>query len=330
MSNMNSIELCKEQKVWDEYVLENEGHPLQLWGWGSVKSSHGWQAERLFMHNTDMKIIGAAQVLIKKLPWPLVSLAYVPRGPIINESNRNEILDALSAYAKDKHRSVAIKIEPDWKEGVEMPKGWHKSKSTILIPHTLILDLEKSHDDLQAAMAKKTRQYIRKSSADRTFEIRQVKERAELEKCMHIYHKTSKRAGFALHDDVYYYDVFDKLGDASPVFAAYKDGWPIAFLWLAISQSVAFELYGGMNEEGQQLRANYALKWYAITKMKEWGIDHYDMNGLVSDGVSNFKRGFADHENNLIGTLEKPLSPLFFVWTWVLPLAKKLRRVLKR
>lgn len=327
---MNSIERCIEQKVWDDYILENQGHPLQLWGWGSVKEAHGWTAERLFMHDEQKRITGAAQVLIKKLPWPFRSLAYIPRGPLTDESHRNEMLDTLSDYAQSQHGSVVLKIEPEWNEGVELPRGWHTTKSTVLIPNTLILDLGKSLDILQAAMSKKTRQYIRKSSADSTFEIRQVKERAELEKCMDVYHKTAKRAGFALHDDTYYYDVFDNLGDASPVFAAYKDGWPIAFLWLAISQSTAFELYGGMNEEGQQLRANYALKWHAITKMKKWGIERYDMNGLVSDGVSNFKRGFADHEDRLVGTLDKPLSPLFVIWARTLPLAKKVARTLKR
>lgn len=326
---MNSIERCTEQKVWDDYILENNGHPLQLWGWGSVKGTHGWTAERLFVHNEEKAITGASQVLIKKLPWPFMSLAYIPRGPLTDEKSRYEVLDILSDYVKSQHGSVVLKIEPDWEESVETPKGWYASKSTILIPNTLILDLRKSHDILQAAMSKKTRQYIRKSSADSTFEIRQVKDRAELEKCMDVYHKTAKRAGFALHADAYYYDVFTNLGEASPVFAAYKDGWPIAFLWLAISQSMAFELYGGMNEEGQQLRANYALKWHAITKMKEWGIDRYDMNGLVSDGVSNFKRGFADHEDRLVGTLDKPLSPLFFIWAQILPLAKRVRRVFK-
>ena len=327
---MISLKVCENRADWDDFVLENSGHPLQLWGWGETKATHGWRAERIFAYDLDERVVGAAQVLLRKLPWPFKSLAYIPRGPVVAADNAAAVLEALSNYVRSQYGSVALTIEPDWYELPTMPKGWKWSNNTILIPHTLILDLGKSEDELLAPMSKKTRQYIRKSSSEQSVEIHQVKSREELEKCLEVYRQTAKRAGFALHDDQYYYDVFDNLGEASPIFAAYKDGWPIAFLWLAISATTAFELYGGMNDDGKELRANFALKWHAVTKMREWGIERYDMNGLVSDGVSNFKRGFADHEDMLVGTYEKPLSPLYMIWTVALPFGKKLVRTLKR
>ncbi len=327
---MISLQKCENREEWDDYILENEGHPLQLWGWGETKAAHGWYAERLFATDLDKNTIGAVQVLIRRLPWPFKSLAYVPRGPIVEQGLVKDFLEALANHARSQYGAVAVSIEPDWSELPELPRGWRVGQNTILIPDTLILDLEKSEDELLAPMSKKTRQYIRKSASEANVEIRQVKNREELEKCLQVYRETAKRAGFPLHDDAYYYDVFENLGDASPVFAAYKDGWPIAFLWLAISASTAFELYGGMNDDGQQLRVNYALKWHAICKMREWGLTKYDMNGLLSDGVSNFKRGFADHENQLVGTYDKSLSPLYIVWSTLLPAAKKVIRTFKR
>ena len=53
------------------------------------------------------------------------------------------------------------------------------------------------------------------------------------------------------------------------------------------------------------------------------------MNGLLNDGVSNFKIGFANHEDMLAGTYDYPLSPLYSVWDRVLPSAKKIVRKLK-
>ncbi|MDQ5982223.1 MAG: hypothetical protein QG549_220 [Patescibacteria group bacterium] len=327
---MISLVSCDNREEWDDYVLENGGHPLQLWGWGTAKAVHGWSVQRLFAYDMDQNITGAAQILIRRLPWLFRALAYVPRGPIVAPDASVAFMEALANHAKSQYGAVSISIEPDWTELPPLPTGWGRGQNTILIPQTLILDLTKTEEELLAPMSKKTRQYIRKSGSEQGVEICQVKDRAELEKCMGIYHETAKRAGFALHDNQYYYDVFENLGEASPVFAAYKDGWPIAFLWLAISATTAFELYGGMNDDGQELRANYALKWHAITKMKEWGIERYDMNGLVSDGVSNFKRGFADHEDLLVGTYDKPLSPLYPIWTSILPLGKKLLRAIKR
>lgn len=327
---MISLRTCDNREEWDDFVLEQGGHPLQLWGWGEVKAAHGWRVERVLGYNMDQHIIGGAQVLIRKLPWPLRALAYVPRGPVSAVEQAPEFLEALASYAKSHYRTVTLTIEPDW---IELPsllgENWRPSDNTILIPRTLILDLTKTEEELLAPMAKKTRQYIRKSGGVEDLVVQQVKGKEYLDECLAIYHQTADRAGFALHDDQYYYDIFDKLGEASPVFAAFHGGQPVAFLWLAISADTAFELYGGMNDKGQELRANYALKWHTVLKMKEWGIERYDMNGLLNDGVSTFKQGFADHEDMLVGTYDRPLSPLYFVYTKVLPLGKKLIRSLK-
>ena len=171
-------------------------------------------------------------------------------------------------------------------------------------------------------MTKKTRQYIRKSGRA-GLDIKPVKTRQGIAACLEIYRQTAKRAKFALHDDQYYYDIHNKLGEYSQIFAAYEDNRPVSFLWLATSRETSFELYGGMNDRGQALRANYALKWHAIVECKRQGIKRYDMNGLLNDGVSNFKRGFASHENKLAGTYDYPMSPFYPVWWHGLPLAKR-------
>lgn len=324
---MNEILESNSRSEWDEYVLENSGHPLQLSGWGELKAAHGWRVHRVFAKK-DGKIIGCAQILTRSLPGPLKVLAYVPRGPVVAElKNRPAVLSQLVSYAKNNLGAVTIKIEPDWQKTIGL-ENWRQSKNTILIPKTLILDLDKPEDDLLAAMSKKTRQYIRKSSKSGLV-IKRVESRADLAQCLDIYRQTAGRAGFAIHGDDYYYDLFDKLAENSPVLAAYSDDKPVAFLWLAASRSVAFELYGGVNDTGQELRANYALKWQAIRLIKQQGIRHYDMNGLLNDGVSNFKRGFADHENMLVGTYDKPLSIWYPVWEIGLPTAKKIIRRLK-
>lgn len=327
---MIALQPEENREEWDDFVLEQGGHPLQLWGWAETKAQHGWRAERLLAYDMDKKVIGGAQLLIRRLPWPFKSLVYVPRGPVVAPENTTDFLVALANYVKSQHRGVVLTIEPDWEQLPKMPKGWRQSQNTILIPDTLILDLNKTEDELQAPMAKKTRQYIRKSAKIEGLAIRQVKSKDDLARCLQIYQDTAKRAGFALHGEQYYYDIFENLGEQSPVFAAYINDELAAFLWLAISSETAFELYGGMSDKGQELRANYALKWHAIIKMREWGLSRYDMNGLVSDGVSTFKRGFADHEDKLVGTYDKPLSPLYIVYAKVLPLGKRIVRAIKR
>lgn len=321
---MLSIEICGDREAWDDFVLERGGHPLQLWGWGQVKSAHGWSADRVFVYQND-KIIAGAQILLRPLPSPFKSFAYVPRGPV--GSLDDTVLNELAAFVKREHGSAALSIEPHSLD-LSLPDGWVRAENKVLPAETILLDLNQSESDLLAVMAKKTRQYIRKSASD--VEVRQVKSTADLDTCLDIYKQTAERAGFALHGDQYYRDIFTLMGDHSPIFAAYVDGAPVAFLWLAISEDIAFELYGGVTSLGQELRANYALKWHVVRKMKEWGLTSYDFGGLIEGGVSTFKQGWSDNDSTLVGTYDKPLSPLYAVWSKGLPLAKKIIRKIKR
>ena len=242
------IEACYDQGQWDEYVHEHGGHPLQLWGWGEVKAAHGWHAYRYTMTRGDT-IVGCAQVLVRPLPWPFRRFIYVPRGPVFDAADQDEVLAALAKHIKGHLKGVVLSIEPPRTES-PMGQGWRRSSNTILIPHTLILDLRRSQDELMEAMSKKTRQYIRKSAKE-PLTIRRVTSREMLADLMALYHQTASRAGFPLHEDQYYYDVFDKLGEASVIFAATNEQGPIAFVWLAVSAGTAFELYGCMMPKGK-------------------------------------------------------------------------------
>ena len=324
---MKTLKKCQSKHDWDDFVLENNGHPLQMWGWGDVKFAHGWNVDRLFLYD-DEKVIGAVQLLIRRLPWPLRSLSYVPRGPVVSEDNRKELLSTLAEYVKRVYHSVALSIEPDETE-YTISDGWRQSKNHILPARTIILDLNKTDSELLADMVKKTRQYIRKSASEAMI-IKRVRSKEDLNKCLEIYSSTAKRAKFNLHDNQYYHDVFNKLEDHSQLFAAYVDDQPISFLWLAISADTAYELYGGMNEKGQELRANYAMKWHAIRKCKEWGLSRYDFGGLIEGGVSTFKMGWASEETELVGMYDMPLSIFYGTWSNSLPIAKSIIRPIKK
>jgi lipid II:glycine glycyltransferase (peptidoglycan interpeptide bridge formation enzyme) len=323
---MIEIQRCNDKQQWDDYVLEHDGHPLQLWGWGQVKAGHGWSVERIFAYDND-DIVGAAQVLVRRLPSPFKSFAYIPRGPSVSEVYLGEFLKLIAHLVKRDYKAIALSIEPNSRE-INLPLPWQKSSNRILVPETILLDLEQSESELLGKMAKKTRQYIRKSAAD-AIHIKRVRTAEDTQACLDLYKETAVRAKFNLHDRQYYLDVQQQLSEHSPIFAAYVNNQPVAFLWLAVSTGTAYELYGGMNDEGQRLRANYALKWHAIRKMKEWGVQEYDFGGLVAGGVSIFKQGWSD-PTEFVGTYDFPLSPLYKVWTKALPSAKKIIRSVKR
>lgn len=311
MASMISLQVCESREEWDGYVLENGGHPLQLWGWGEVKAAYGWRVERVFAVDMDRQIIGGAQVLVKSLSWPLRAMAYVPRGPVADAEHAPGLLEALGSYVRSQYRAVALSIEPDWAEVPPLlGKNWKHAERGILTPHTLRFDLGKTQDELLASLTKTARQHISQSSGG-DLAVRQVKGREYLAACLDIYHETAKRDGFAVHSDRYYHDAFAKLGEFSPVFVTFHDEQPVAFIWLAISAETAFELYAGVTDRGQELHADDVLRWHVIRKVLGWGIAHYDANGV--------KPGTSDREDALVGTYNRPLSAWYPIWVLLPP-----------
>ncbi|WP_449283666.1 lipid II:glycine glycyltransferase FemX [Leucobacter sp.] len=339
-----SVAPCTDRALWDTTVRDLGGHPLQLWGWGELKSAHRWSAERVLVRagaGPDARIVGACQLLTRSLPGPLGGFVYAPRGPVLARSGEYperlaaspapaEVADAVADYVESSRRAVAVSIEPDEDAG-EFPLGdrWREARTPVLPARTLILDLRRSEDELLADMSKKHRQYVRKAGREESLSIRPVETLEQLDACLEVYRETSERADFGLHEDSYYHDAFTMLGEDSPVWAAYVEDRPVAFLFMAKSARTAFELYGGMDETGQRLRANYALKWHVIRHMKSLGIERYDFGGLINDGVTTFKKGWASHENLLAGSWDRP-GPGYTIWTEGLPLVKRVVRKLRR
>ena len=317
---------CTDRALWDEHVDRFQGHPQQLWGWGETKAMHGWSVDRVLV-NDGGTTVGCAQVLVRRLPVPFHALVYIPRGPMCAVEDTEAVLKSLADHAASRHRGVALSIEPDW--DLDSPyaaavaaAGFRETANTVLIPRTLILDLTRSDDELMAEMSKSTRANIRKAMRS-DVEFRKVKNDSELEQVLAIYHATAERAGFGIHEDQYYRDIFRNLGDSSPIIGAFDGEQMLAFTWLSRSGSTAFELYGGVSAEGQKQRVNYGVKWAALQSMREDGCTRYDFNGLLNDGISDFKKQFAKHENMLLGTWEKPLSPFYPAYAQAMPLARK-------
>lgn len=336
------VEIVTDRTEWDGLVGSLGGHPLQLWGWGEVKATGAWRPHRVKVLEAD-RVIGLAQVLERRLPFPFRAFSYVPRGPVVAPSDpsaevgygvgddrtRATVTRAVVQWCREQIGGVGVSLEPDWPAGtpLELP-GSVRSEQRILHPHTLILDLTRSEDDLMAAMGRTTRSDVRKGGRD--VEIRRVTSEEEIRGVLDVYKETAERADFELHPDSYYLSIHRELGDASVVVAAFHEGRPCAFVWDVFSGSTAFELYGGVDDAGRKARANAPVKWHAVRLAQESGALRYDINGLLNDGISAFKRSFADHEDELVGTVDVPFSPLYRVWVRALPRAKQVVRALRR
>lgn len=308
---------------WDALVEERGGHPMQAWGWGELKERTGsWTARRIVIER-DGCVDGACQVLVRKLPWPFGHICYAPRGPVASPDRLPEVADEVAEWCRENLSAVSLKIDPAVREGeLSLGARWERSEK-VLLPRTAAIDLTPTEDEIMAGLhSKKARQYIRKAARSGVT-VRRATE-ADLDAILDIYHHTADTDEFALHPDEYYRTAMSACDDVNQVFVAEFEGRALAFLWNVATSGTAFELWGGVTDEGKRLRANYLLKWEAIVTAKRGGSRLYDLNGLLEGGVSTFKMLFVDEPTVWVGSFDRPLSPLYRVWDAALKLYRKL------
>ena len=327
---MSELKVAQNREEWDRFVDEANGHALQTWGWGEVKAKHGWRAERIFVEQGG-EVLGGAQILRRKLPL-FGAMLYVPRGPVVkDEKNREAVLAGLAEWAeKYRGQAVCLNVEPDWREMPKKSGKWRKSRNRILLAETTVVDLTRDAEKLLAEMPKKRRQDIKKYLKS-GLKLEKVEKKADFLGALEIYKEIGRRAKFNLHEDSYYVDIWQEMG-AHQWLGVVKNEKKevIAFQWALLAGENGFALFAGVGEEGRRRRINAGVKWECMGILREMGIKNYDFNGLLNDGINEYKLAFGGEEVRLCGAWELPLSSLYAVYSKILPAGKKITQILEK
>jgi lipid II:glycine glycyltransferase (peptidoglycan interpeptide bridge formation enzyme) len=125
--------------------------------------------------------------------------------------------------------------------------------------------------------------------------------------------ETANRAGFVYRSKATYrrvYEAYAEAGRARLLLCRLPDGEAVAALMLVACGGKVVEPYGGMTSAGAESRANYLLKWEAMRSSAERGYKIYDMWGMATAGISQFKQGFGGREIGYIGAFDLVTSAL--------------------
>lgn len=312
-----------DRAAWNAFV---EAAPYrsfpQLWEWGELREPFGWQPLRIAVGEDPAGLPrAAAQVLLREVPIAGWRLAYVPRGPV-GELDDAAVRDALVAALRSLARServATLKVDPEATPdsplgAVLLATPWREA-AKVQPPRTRLIDLAPSEDELRAAMKKKHRQYVNKAERDGITVERLdgtadgATVRAALDDFYRIYVHTAERAGFVARAKHYYervWELFAPTGHARLAFAA-RDGERLATLFHFTCGDRAAEAFGGMTDEGAESRANYLVKWASIIGFKAEGFAVYDLWGLATGGIAQFKEGFGGRQVDYVGARDLPL-----------------------
>jgi peptidoglycan pentaglycine glycine transferase (the first glycine) len=318
----------KELSNWNDIIKSLPGYSiLQTREWGNVKSKFGWHSEYLVWKDPTGKIEAAALVLSKEVRLPIIQkkfvTIYVPQGPLFDWSgkgHREKVLEGILEYANEKG-AFSVKIDPEivyWiGEDVDTTNqkyisaqkfrsyleknGWVFSPQQIQFRNTAWIELDRSEEELLAAMKQKTRYNIRLAQR-KAVSVREAGV-DDLEILYQMYLETSVRDGFIIRPKEYYFEVWSQFitaGMATPLIAD-VDKTPVAGLVLFHFGERSWYIYGMSTDNHREKMPNYLLQWEAIRKSKKLGCRIYDLWGAPEIfneedglwGVYRFKQGLG-------------------------------------
>jgi len=298
--------ISPQPAAWDAFV---EAHPrahlLQTSAWGVLKTTFGWQAERIALAGDDGAITAGVQILYRPLPLGLGRLAYVPFGPLVDwadDAQVRALMDGVDRAVR-RHRAALLKIEPGYRlEGVDFTRWkFRASPQTVQPPRSYLIDLSADDETILARMNQGTRRNIRKSER---FEV-VIREgtRADLDRFNALLHETGSREAFGVHAPRYYEHVYDRFvpqGRGVLLLGSYA-GQDLAGAMVFALADQAWYLYGASSDHERQRMASYGVQWAGIRWAKTCGATCYDMVGVPDADLDTLEAEFAGREDGLWG-----------------------------
>lgn len=319
--------------AWDDFVRQHAyGHFLQLSAWANLKAAHGWKTV-LSAQTDGPRLVSGAQLLLRRLPYGLGTLAYAPRGPVVDWDDPGLASGALTNASRDakKAGAFALVIEP---ERLDTPEArahlenahFKRLDFTVQPPRTVWIDISLPDEAAILARMKQKTRYNIGLSARKGVTVR-AGGPADAAGFGALMQATAERDGFSIHPADYYADALRLLGDDAALLLAEHGGETLAALLVVACGRRATYLYGASSNTRRELMAPYLLQWEAMRWARARGCGDYDLWGVPDAdeadleaqfearhdglwGVYRHKRGYGGQLVRHVGAWVTVLSPL--------------------
>ena len=327
MPKIEIKEAINEQE-WEEYVLKNPYSTMFLsWNWGGFEQSQGKKFERFSIYK-DGKIAGVLP--ISKVIARRGKYLHLRHAPLLDWSDNElvrEMVAFLKQYAK-KSGAHFIRVSPlllNSRENNNLLSGLGFKRATsheVDAELTVVLDLEKSLDEILMSMRKTTRYSIRKAEK-MGVEILHTNGMEYFDEFLKVYWDTVKRQKWPPYSENYIkseYELFAGKEQAHMFVAKYKGEVASAAIFIHYNGQSIYHHSGSLSSL-QKVPTSYLLQWESIKFAKEkgmkrynfWGVSPADKPGHPWYGLSLFKRGFGAQELEFVHAQDLIVHPFAYV-----------------
>ncbi len=372
--------LIKEQyEKWDSFAYSHPYSSIhQTSRWAHFQSNVAARDKFWIIGIFDDRKLIAGTVLIRhKMPKGYTWL-YAPRGPLFTYDDPQKaheqmqvLLVKIKEIAKDE-KTIFFRIDPlvqiqgESREKLTANKKSHKNSkrkqlhfSKFHFSHlgyqpedTLILDIEKSENEILAQMKEKGRYNIRlaikKGVKVTEVEASSPHAQGQIQDYFNILQETLERDKFHGHGISFYKNMVEKLApkpntqketqNTQKDARSAKDGFsrmllayyidpetkkeiPLAGIIATFYKDTGIYYFGASSNQYRNLMAPYLLQWHAIRLAKSLGLKKYDLLGIAPEtpqdplGPKNHHwRGVTEFKRKFGGTYIKYLPPQDFAF----------------
>ncbi len=298
---------------------------LQSWEWGEFQQKVSGLVWRIGVENDQGELVAAAKIIKKTLPMGK-SYFYCGRGPEFKGGNWNDeagkLLFGEMARLAAEEQIMFLRFDPTFSVtdlDFEAVKTQDVQPST-----TLVLDLDKSEEDLLKEMHQKTRYNIKLAEKKGVKIIEGDADR--FEDFWGLMAQTSDRDEFSTHGRSYYQAMLTLPKEFLKLFFAEYQGKPLVGNIMVFFGDTASYIHGGSASENREVMAPHLLQWHTIRMAKQLGFRFYDFYGISEHrwpGVTRFKQGFGGREINYPGTFDVVYDES---WYSIYKMVRKVRR----
>ncbi len=192
--------------------------------------------------------------------------------------------------------------------------GYVQPGRSIQPKDTLILNLEKTEDDLLRDMHPKTRYNIRLARRH-DIAVASQPDAEGLQVFLQLAREVQRRGEFHYHTERYYAAMLRTLAPIGmlDILVARHHGVPLAaHILLRFGTTVTYA-HGASSAQKKSVMAPHLLQWEGMLRAKAQGASRYDLFGIAPPrapvthawtGVTRFKRGFGGTEEHFIGAAD--------------------------